>query len=444
MVMRYDLIVVGAGPAGLMAAKTAAEDGLKVLLVERKRDITEINRLCAQFASINFSVSGTYGQVDKYGYLEPISLEVGTDKNKVHFLGPGFSIDYNGPLRPYFNMICFSQSGYRVYRERAGTFFGFFWEKESLLVGLLAEAEGAGAEVLIETMCLGAENTSDGVKVFVRGKSGEQTLEAKKAIAADGSSSRIVDSLGLNEKRQAFGKLQGGGGAVGYVMEGIETEYRLNSWLNFSIPDITRRDLFMWMVSGDRNVLCSGSGSEAVEKFMRLPFYEPWFRNARVVKKLAATTAVGIRTAIMEPVAGNVLIVGDAAAFIEATILGAIACGYQGAKATFKELNGQKGYPEYVKWWQKVIETNCPGYSEATSRYYTLNRVCSSEEIDYLYHLVQGQEGLPALLVAKNLERVKGERPELYTKLKETGIEESVDDVDKVKMDLFQVLGTNE
>ena len=34
--MSYDLIVVGAGPAGLIAAKTAAQKGLNVLLLERK------------------------------------------------------------------------------------------------------------------------------------------------------------------------------------------------------------------------------------------------------------------------------------------------------------------------------------------------------------------------------------------------------------------------
>jgi len=56
--MKYDVIVVGAGPAGLMAAKTAAEDGLKVLLIERKRNITEIKRLCAQGTAIDFSVTG--------------------------------------------------------------------------------------------------------------------------------------------------------------------------------------------------------------------------------------------------------------------------------------------------------------------------------------------------------------------------------------------------
>ena len=47
MAKKYDLVIVGAGPAGLMAAKTAGEYGLKVALLERKRDIAEIRRSCA-------------------------------------------------------------------------------------------------------------------------------------------------------------------------------------------------------------------------------------------------------------------------------------------------------------------------------------------------------------------------------------------------------------
>ena len=88
--MKYDLIVVGGGPAGLMASKTAAEDGLKVLLIERKKDITEVKRLCGQLTNISLiNVSGKL----KYGYTEPLNFDIGTDKTMVHFPGPGFSID---------------------------------------------------------------------------------------------------------------------------------------------------------------------------------------------------------------------------------------------------------------------------------------------------------------------------------------------------------------
>ena len=32
----FDLAIVGAGPAGLMTAKTAAESGLKVIIIETR------------------------------------------------------------------------------------------------------------------------------------------------------------------------------------------------------------------------------------------------------------------------------------------------------------------------------------------------------------------------------------------------------------------------
>ena len=39
----YDVIVIGAGPAGLMASITAGRAGLRVLLVERKKKHTKNN-----------------------------------------------------------------------------------------------------------------------------------------------------------------------------------------------------------------------------------------------------------------------------------------------------------------------------------------------------------------------------------------------------------------
>jgi flavin-dependent dehydrogenase len=421
--MKYDLIVVGGGPGGLMAAKTAAEDGLKVLLIERKKNITEIDRMCGQWTSISFSVTGE--PVKKYGYIEPISLEVGTDKTRVHFPPLGFSINYNGPIRPYLRFVHFSPSGYVIRREKEDRFCGFFWSKEALLAGLLSEAEKAGAEIWTETLALGAENTTDGVKIRAQIKSGEQTLEASRAIAADGIASRIVDSLGLNENRPAL--RDRGVKLFGYVLEGVETAWRLNSWLEFTVPSLNpTSNISMPMMVGDTNRLGTAmradiSPVEAIDKFMKLPFYEPWFRHARIVKK-TATTMGPIRFPIMEPVVGNVMIVGDAAALVEVTNPGAIACGYQAVKAIEKELNGQKGYPEYIKWWQESIETNLPVFLKRPGpRYHDLIPVCSDDEVDYLYSILQGQAGLPPVLVAQNLERIKGERPELYQKLKKAG-----------------------
>jgi len=438
--MKYDVIIIGGGPAGLMAAKTAAEDGLKVLLIERKKVITDIDRLCCHFATISFSVMGK--QSKKYGYLEPLNLEVGTDKTRVHFPGPGFSIDYNGPLRPYLRWIYVSPSGYRIRREKEDRFFGFSWSKEALLAGILSEAEKAGAEVLTETLALGAENTPDGVKLRMRTKSGEQTLEARKAIAADGWGSKIVDSLGLNKDRQVTSgrSLR----AFGYMLEGVETELRLNSWLQFTIPSLNPAgNIWMVMMTGDGNLVGTAevngiSPVEALDKFMKLPAFAPWFRNARVVGKRAiAGGAEHVQLPpLIEPVAGNVLIISDACG-IEATNPGAIACGYLAAKATLKELNGQKGYPEYTDWYQKSFENLDPTYKKAAARFMVLNAVCSDDDVDYLYSILQGQVGLPPFLVAQNLEQIKNERPELYQKLKKTGIDKGFDRQELDASDVF-------
>jgi digeranylgeranylglycerophospholipid reductase len=65
MAIKYDLIIVGAGPAGLMAAKTAGEEGLKVAVLERKNDITKVRRCCAGAFNVNMPVFGVSASFDE-------------------------------------------------------------------------------------------------------------------------------------------------------------------------------------------------------------------------------------------------------------------------------------------------------------------------------------------------------------------------------------------
>ena len=429
--MKYDLIVVGGGPAGLMAAKTAAEDGLKVLLIERKKDITSTNRSDVSIFYWKFVIPDEY--------IEPIMVEIGTGKSLVdigggkpttrfNFLGPGFSIDYTGPIVPYYNFINLSPSGYQVYSIK-NELWGFYYSREVILADLLGAVQKTKAEVLTETMALGAENISDGVKILVKTKSGEETLVARKAIAAEGVNSRIVESLGLNQNRQVLRHAK----AVGYVLEGVKADADVPdhcSWLSFLIPSISEGGVLMGLHAEAENVnmrhLLAGS-EETINKFIKQSRYAPWFSNARLVRKTATGAYQRVPT-LREPAMGNILIVGDAISQ-ESWIQGAIACGYQGAKATLKELSGQKGYPGYTDWLHKAFAFFVyPDHFKLKARHHVLRMVCSNdEEADTIYRLFEGKIGHPAFLMAEEPELIKDERPDLYQKLKK-----AIEDLDRI------------
>ena len=424
--MKYDLIVVGGGPGGLMAAKKAAEDGLKVVLVERKKNITEINRACLSafyIHKVTASPESEEGKTHADGYIEPVSVELLADKCRFHFLGPGFSLEYEGSYAPYYHWIDMSPSGHLIHRHKPNDkIWALFYDKEVFLAGLLSSAQKAGAEILPETVGMGAENTPDGVKVRVRGKSGEQTLEARTAIAADGINSAIVDGLGLNKDRKVMTppiKI------LDYEMEGMEPDIPRFSLPWISIPSLNPIMNFATCLRAEGRqslwVMTSGnlSPSTALDNFMKHPTFAHWFRNARIVKKTAASAEPGLRTPIGEPVAGNVVIIGDAGAPVETWIQGAVACGYQAVKAIEKELNGQKGYPEYIAWWQQAFAFNDPHYWKVAG-VFPLNSICTDEEVDYLYSLFQGRIGCYMGLIAKNLDLIKKGKPELYQKLIKT------------------------
>lgn len=66
-------------------------------------------------------------------------------------------------------------------------------------------------------------------------------------------------------------------------------------------------------------------------------------------------------------------------------------------------------------------------YLKATARFGAVNALYNDEEIDFIYRFIGNQPGVPANMVGKNLERLRGIRLGLYEKFMKSGIDPGLD-----------------
>ena len=153
MSRKYDLIIVGAGPAGLMASIVAAEGELQVLLVERKKSVSKITRSCCACWVIEPMTHG-----------ESISVE----QNKVVFPHNGFSIEDSSDKIFIKEYIRFSPGGKKLIFENEPDPVAVAFDKAAILQSLLRKAESLGVKVLTETLCIDAIDDEKGIIVNLR------------------------------------------------------------------------------------------------------------------------------------------------------------------------------------------------------------------------------------------------------------------------------------
>ncbi len=370
MAKEYDVTIVGAGPAGLMAAKTAQQEGLKVLLVEQKKDITKVRR------------TGAEGLITRPNCDEET---VTVEGEKIIFHNNDFSINYHGPWVDMKQTLHISPNGSQVVIERDETPVARIFNKEVLLEELLSEVQKSGCEIENETMGIKAENIKGAVVVTLQSKGKQKEVRSRIAIAADGVNSRIVESLGLNKKRKFFGAPK----LVSYFLEGVNTRFP-NAFISFIGRSYGRVGYFMPKAPRKAGAPplfeIAGATEEGLNKFLSEGKYSAWFKEANIVRKTSAV--LNFYSPIPDPVAGNVMIVGDAAAFIEVYIQGAIMYGYRAAKAAAKELKEGNGFTEYVNYWRTSYEYNRPGKMEEACRMALGLPALEDKELDYLFALL--------------------------------------------------------
>jgi flavin-dependent dehydrogenase len=382
--MKCDLIIIGAGPAGLMAARTAGREGLKVAVLERKQEIRTIRRSCAGAFNVNVPVFGVTATFDE-------------DKKQFHFAELETTIDYDGPYQNIFGFHIYSPGGKRLEFGKIANLrndpqknrLGMAINKEHLLGTLLNELQNYDVTVYSDTNVHSIEKTTDGVAVQCTGKITE--IKAPFCIAADGINSRAARLLGMNKSRSFFGTLRD----ASIVIEKTacpEPEgflFMITPGGIFSMMPFAEKECYHISASSLRR---DADLTKLLNYFIKEDAqYAPWFKETRIVEH-KTSCVVNLLSPMETPFKDNVLFIGDACWRREISNVGALTTGFKAGQCMAEAIKeGKKnpaGIKNYLDWYQTYFylpHGKRPQGGRDFSKYLT------PEDIDYLVSLPEDE-----------------------------------------------------
>jgi digeranylgeranylglycerophospholipid reductase len=279
----YDVLVIGAGPAGSIAAKIAAEKGLTVLLIEKRQEIGDPVR-CAEGVS-----------------KEYLKKHVEIDKK----------------------WICADLKGARIYapdgtkiemaEEIAGGEVGYVLERKIFDRALAEKASKAGAEVRVKTRAIGLIIEDDfvkGARLMQLGK--EYDVHARIVIGADGIESKVGRWAGIDTSLKPIDIET----CVQYLVAGVDIN---QEYCEFYIGNDLAPGGYIWIFpkgEGKANVGIGILGSK-MGKFKPRPvdylnsFLEKKFPYAKVVEMVFG--GVPVSGSIEKTSTNGLILIGDAA-----------------------------------------------------------------------------------------------------------------------------------
>ncbi len=429
MAKRYDVIVVGAGLAGFLAAKAAGENGLEVALLEKNPDPIQHTRACGE----------TIGSMNDY-YFGNITGYNSRDK-RLFFSFDGFSFKYDGPYQDIYGLRLYIPNGHKIVvgdleeQRKKGDYgrVGISFDKDIMFRCLLEEVKACSVDVFPGINVQTVTTTADSVTAEGSGKS----FEGRYLIAADGTNSRVTQVMGMNEDRTYYCNIY----AISYYISDMELPepnviLRVVDFVKergaeiYVMPHANKGINNILLISADPRVDLEMTG----DYFMKEAFCAPWFKNAKKLRAFSANESC--YSPIIEPYKDRVLVAGDVGSTQELENQGAMITGWKAGQAISTAVQEEKlglevtGIAQYTKWWKEtyIDYYDQEGYMKAFSHGLILT---TEEEVNYVYSLMK--ETLPACwqpytlggylrqAMAKVMPTIQQERPDILQKLKRGG-----------------------
>lgn len=328
----YDIIVVGAGPAGSITARTAAEKGCSVLLIEKRQEIGD-----------------------------PVRCGEGCSKDTIE---PFIDLDPKWISAEVESARIFAPDGTLIPMGRDSNKPGIVLERKIFDRALAQNASDAGADVFIKTSAVGLLK-NDGFITGIKARSFGEEIEirSKIVVGADGIESKVGRWAGIDTSL----KLKDVETCAQFLMTNVDIN---PNFCDFFIGNTIAPGGYAWVFPKGKNTANIGVGVVGSRTNEMIPidclnkFANEKFPEGKVIELIVG--AVPLRGSIDRTVTNGLLLVGDAARQSDPITGGGIHNSLHCAKiagnviseAISKKDHSTKILNKYEKEWRSIIGKN--------------------------------------------------------------------------------------
>jgi digeranylgeranylglycerophospholipid reductase len=312
--MIYDAIIVGAGPAGSVTARFAAENGVKTLILDKKRNI---------------------GKPVQCGEFLPSKKEINSILPNAPNLHELFDLD-QGLISKKINEIKMVSPKGRTYHV---DFEGFTVNRNDFDRYLVEKAQSAGAELILNTVVKGVK----GNKV----QTNKEEFFAKVIVGADGPLSRVAKWSGLIPPKKLSP----------CIFCWSKGNFEANVTMQFGN---VAPGGYAWIIpkEGEANI-----GLGVQPNMTNLSLKELFLNFLKKIDKKPIKISTGfvpVSGPVPKTVLGNVILVGDSAGHVMATNGGgvpiAMVCGRVAGKTIADHISSDTPLLRYETQWRNIVE----------------------------------------------------------------------------------------